>query len=56
MNNRLALGVAEAAKLLGVSPAKLYAAIREKRLPAVRFGRRVLIPAASLKAFLDGAE
>ena len=55
MNDRLALGVSEAAKLLGISRAKLYEAIREKRLPVVRFGRRVLIPAAGLNAFLDGS-
>lgn len=55
MTDRLALGVTEAAKLLGISRAKLYEVVREKRLPVVRFGRRVLIPTAGLKAFLDGA-
>jgi excisionase family DNA binding protein len=53
MTDRLALGVTEAAKLLGISRSKLYEAVRDKRLRVVRFGRRVLIPLDALKAFLD---
>jgi excisionase family DNA binding protein len=53
MSDRLALGVTEAAKSLGISRSKLYEAVRDKRLRVVRFGRRVLIPLDVLKAFLD---
>lgn len=53
MGDRLALGIREAAKSLGISRSKLYEAVRDKRLRVVRFGRRVLIPLDALKAFLD---
>ena len=53
VDERLALGIVEAARLLGVSPGKLYQAVRERRLPTVRLGRRVLIPTSGLKAFLN---
>jgi excisionase family DNA binding protein len=56
MSDRLALGVTEAAKSLGISRTKLYEAVREKRLRVIRFGRRVLIPLDALKAFLDRAK
>jgi excisionase family DNA binding protein len=56
MSDRLALGVTEAAKSLGVSRTKLYEAVRDRRLRVVRLGRRVLIPLDSLRAFLSRAK
>jgi len=53
VDERLALGIVEAARLLGISPGRLYQAVRERRLPAVRLGRRILIPTSGLRAFLD---
>lgn len=40
----LLLGVADAAKLLGISKGLAYDLIAEGRLPHVRLGRRVLVP------------
>ena len=55
MSDRLALGVREAAKSLGISRTKLYEAVRDKRLRVVRLGRRVLIPLDALREFLNRA-
>ena len=34
-----------------VSQAAIYQAIREGRIPSVRFGRRILVPASWIKQF-----
>lgn len=47
------LSVQEAAKLLCIGRNTLYAMLREHRLPAVRLGRRILIPRASLLKWLE---
>lgn len=49
---RLTMGVREAATLLGISPAHAYESIRLGRLPAVRLGRRLLVPRKALDEFL----
>ena len=56
MTDRLAVGITEAARLLGVSRTKLYAALKEKQLPVIRLGRRVLIATEDLRAFLNRAK
>jgi len=52
---KLTLSADEVAALLGLSRAKVYDAIRTGEIPSIRFGRRVLVPRASLYA-LVGAE
>jgi excisionase family DNA binding protein len=46
------LGAAQAARLLSVRPAWIYAAVREGRLPHVRLGRQVRFLRADLEAFV----
>lgn len=48
-------GISTAAKHLGIDPRTLYgAASRGEFWPAVRIGKRWLIPIASWRRFLDG--
>ena len=46
--------VEEVARLLGISRGAAYTAVRTGVLPAVRLGRRWLVPRARLTEFLDG--
>lgn len=46
--------VTEAAALLGISRAKAYDCVRSGELPALRFGRRIVVPAAALERLLVG--
>jgi excisionase family DNA binding protein len=46
------LTVAEAAKLLRVSPSTYYAAAKRGELPAIRIGRRLVVPGAALARLL----
>lgn len=50
---RLCLSVPEAAKLLGISRGLAYELARSGKLPAVRFGRRLLIPKVALQRMLN---
>jgi excisionase family DNA binding protein len=52
---RLTLTVEEAATSLGISRASAYEAVRRGDIPAVRIGRRILVPRAALERFLDSA-
>lgn len=52
----LAYSPDEAAKLCGIGRTRLYEAIRAGQLPAHKFGRRTVILAESLRAFLDSLE
>lgn len=45
--------VPEVARLLGISRAHAYELIRIGRVPAIRLGRRVVVPRRSLDEFLD---
>jgi excisionase family DNA binding protein len=54
-STRLALSVSEAAESLGIGRSSLYEAIRARRLPVLRIGRRTLIPVAALKAWVTDA-
>lgn len=47
------LTVSEAARYLRLSKAATYEAVRQKLIPAVRLGRRIVIPKASLTAMLE---
>jgi excisionase family DNA binding protein len=53
---RLTLSVEEAAQLLGLSRTSAYEAVHRGDLPAIRVGRRLLVPRSRLAALLDGAE
>ena len=50
--HKLTLSVDEVARLLGVSPGLVYEFVRKEQLPAVRLGRRVLIPRRAVDALV----
>lgn len=52
---RMILTVREAAERLGLSRNGTYEAIRRGELPALRIGRRVLVPLAALERMLEQA-
>lgn len=56
MIERLTLTVPEAAKLLGVSRNSAYEAIQRGEIPAIRIGRRVVVPRARLEEMLNGSD
>jgi excisionase family DNA binding protein len=49
----LVLKIPEAAHLVGVSPRTYYAAVARGEVPAIRIGRRLVVPEAALRRFLD---
>ena len=53
MSERLTYTVEEAGRLCGIGRAAAYAACRSGDLPAVRLGRRWVIPRARLLALLS---
>jgi excisionase family DNA binding protein len=52
----LAYTVPEAGRLLGLSRNSAYDAARNKKLPCVRIGGRLIVPRAALMRLLDGAQ
>jgi excisionase family DNA binding protein len=48
------LTVPEAAQLLGVSARTYYAAAARGEVPAIRVGRRLVVPGAQLRRLLEG--
>jgi len=54
-NDRLVFTVTEVAELLGVSRAFAYELAARGELPALRLGRRVVVPKAALLAFVSMA-
>ena len=54
-DGRTAFKVPEAAEILRMSAWSTYQAIKEKQIPAIRIGRRVLIPRVALEHMLTGA-
>lgn len=44
----------EAAVIMRVSPSAMYQLVRENRVPHIKVGKRKVIPAARLYAWLDG--
>ena len=50
----LAYSVADACKVSSIGKTRLYALISEGRLEVRKIGKRTLIPAASLRALIDG--
>lgn len=52
---RLVLTVGEAAKILGISKSFAYELCATGELPALRLGRRVVVPRRALVEFVEGA-
>lgn len=50
---KLAYSIAEFCELVGLGRTGAFKEIRERRLRAVKVGRRTLIPVAEVKAWLD---
>lgn len=50
----LVLSVSEAARLLGVSKSLVYDLLTRGELPALRLGRRVVVPTGALLALVSG--
>ena len=50
---RLTMTVEEAATALGISRATAYEAVSRGEIPAIRIGRRILIPKVALAKLLD---
>jgi excisionase family DNA binding protein len=53
-DNRLVLTVTEAAAVLGISRAHAYELVARRELPALRLGRRIVVPRRGLERLLDG--
>lgn len=51
---KLAYSIPEACRASSLSRTSIYAHISAGRLKAVHIGRRTVIPAASLRAFVNG--
>lgn len=58
MNNHtpepLAYSISEACRITSIGRTRLYGLIAEGRLEVRKIGRRTLIPAASLRALIEG--
>lgn len=52
----LVVSVEEAAELLGISRGLAYELVRRGELPALRLGRRLVVPRRRLFALIDGDE
>lgn len=50
----LAYSVSDAIRVSSIGKTRLYALIKEGRLEARKLGKRTLIPAASLRALING--
>ena len=51
---RVTVSVDEAAGMLGISRTSAYEYIRTGHLPAIRMGRRLLVPLKAIDDLLDG--
>ncbi len=54
--NKLTYSVYETAELMNVSTHLVYEAVRQKKLKVIHFGRRIIIPANSIKLLLGITE
>lgn len=52
-SERLTISVQETAAMLGISRGLAYQMVHEGKIPAVRFGRRLLVPKHALENLLD---
>jgi len=53
---RLTVTVEEAARLLGISRGLAYEMVRVGRLPAIRFGKRLVVPRHAIEKLLQEPE
>lgn len=53
IDNRVGLNVKEVAQALGIGLNSTYDLLRSGRLKHIRVGRRILIPAREVEAFLE---
>ena len=53
-NECLTISVEEAGYLLGISRGLAYEMVRKGKIPALRFGRRLLVPKMALAHLLSG--
>ena len=51
-DERLTLSVPEAAKVLGIGRNLCYDRVKTGEIPAIRIGRRILVPLSALEKFL----
>jgi excisionase family DNA binding protein len=51
---KLVLTVTEAAGVLGISRALAYELVARHELPALRLGRRIVVPRRALERLIDG--
>ncbi len=54
-NTPLTLSVSETAKLLGVSRDLVYDLVARRELPALRLGRRIVLPRKAIEELVKGA-
>jgi excisionase family DNA binding protein len=52
--DRLLMSPEEAAELLRVGRSTVYDLMRSRRLVSIKIGRRRLVPAAAVTAYIDG--
>lgn len=52
----LSLSVKAAARILGLSWASAYEAVRTGQIPSLRFGKRIVVPCAALNRMLSQAD
>ena len=52
--NRATYTIEEAAELLGIGRSSAYRAARDGQIPAIRLGRRLLVPKVALERLLNG--
>jgi excisionase family DNA binding protein len=50
--DKLVLSVPETAKLLGISRALAYELVARNEIPAIRLGRRIVVPLQAIEALL----
>ncbi len=55
MDERLAESVSNAAKLLGIGRGSAYEAIKRGQLPALKIGRRLIVPRKALEKMLESS-
>jgi len=53
LDKRLCITVPEAAVMLGLSRNFAYELVKQKKLPVVQFGKRLLIPRVALEKMLE---
>jgi excisionase family DNA binding protein len=55
-SRKMTLTVPEVAELLGISRAFAYELVARHELPALRLGRRLVVPRHMIEALLDGGK